>query len=56
MGKLHTHYDNLKVSRDAPEQVIKAAYKEEIVKWVKSNGEYEPLGEADPRNCWWDWD
>jgi curved DNA-binding protein CbpA len=27
MGKLHTHYDNLKVSRDAPEPVIKAAYK-----------------------------
>jgi curved DNA-binding protein CbpA len=27
MGKLHTHYDNLKVSRDAPSGVIKAAYK-----------------------------
>lgn len=27
MSKLHTHYDNLKVSRDAPEGVIKAAYK-----------------------------
>lgn len=27
MGKLHTHYDNLKVSRDAPIGVIKAAYK-----------------------------
>jgi hypothetical protein len=22
----------------------------EIFKWVKSNGEYEPMGEADPRN------
>ena len=27
MTKLHTHYDNLKVSRDAPAGVIKAAYK-----------------------------
>jgi curved DNA-binding protein CbpA len=27
MDKLHTHYDNLKVSRDAPAGVIKAAYK-----------------------------
>jgi hypothetical protein len=30
--------------------------KEEILKWIKSCGEYEPMGEADPRNCWWDWD
>jgi hypothetical protein len=28
----------------------------EIFKWINSNGEYEPMGEADPRNCWWDWD
>lgn len=27
MTKLHTHYDNLKVSRDAPAGVIKAAYR-----------------------------
>lgn len=27
MGKLHTHYDNLKVTRDAPPEVIRAAYK-----------------------------
>jgi DnaJ-class molecular chaperone len=27
MNKLHTHYDNLKVARDAPPEVIKAAYK-----------------------------
>jgi curved DNA-binding protein CbpA len=27
MSKLHTHYENLKVSRDAPAGVIKAAYK-----------------------------
>jgi cell division septation protein DedD len=27
MQKIHTHYDNLKVSRDAPASVIKAAYR-----------------------------
>ncbi|MGV3653845.1 MAG: J domain-containing protein [Noviherbaspirillum sp.] len=27
MPHIHTHYDNLKVSRDAPPEVIRAAYK-----------------------------
>jgi hypothetical protein len=27
MGKIHTHYDNLKVARAAPQEVIRAAYK-----------------------------
>lgn len=27
MKKVHTHYDNLKVTRDAPPEVIRAAYK-----------------------------
>ncbi|CAN7670402.1 J domain-containing protein [Pseudoduganella sp. LjRoot289] len=27
MGKIHTHYDNLKVARMAPQEVIRAAYK-----------------------------
>ena len=27
MKKIRTHYDNLKVSRDAPDEVISAAYK-----------------------------
>lgn len=27
MKKVHTHYDNLKIARDAPPEVIKAAYK-----------------------------
>src|SRR3954466_13594277 len=27
MAKIHTHYDNLKVSRMAPQEVIRAAYK-----------------------------
>lgn len=27
MAKIHTHYDNLKVSRGAPQEVVRAAYK-----------------------------
>ena len=27
MAKFRTHYDNLKVSRNAPQEVIKAAYR-----------------------------
>lgn len=27
MEKIHTHYDNLKVARNAPPEVIKAAYR-----------------------------
>ncbi|WP_414691347.1 J domain-containing protein [Noviherbaspirillum sp.] len=27
MARVHTHYDNLKVARDAPPEVIRAAYK-----------------------------
>ncbi len=27
MGKIHTHYDNLKVARGAPQEVVRAAYK-----------------------------
>src|SRR5687768_1870599 len=27
MAKVHTHYDNLKVARNAPPEVIRAAYK-----------------------------
>lgn len=27
MAQIHTHYDNLKVARDAPPEVIRAAYK-----------------------------
>ena len=27
MKKIHTHYDNLKVTRDAPTEVIRAAYR-----------------------------
>lgn len=27
MARVHTHYDNLKVARDAPPEIIRAAYK-----------------------------
>ena len=27
MVKMHTHYDNLKVARMAPQEVVRAAYK-----------------------------
>lgn len=27
MNYVHTHFDNLKISRDAPEEVIRATYK-----------------------------
>lgn len=27
MARIHTHYDNLKVARDAPPEIIRAAYK-----------------------------
>lgn len=33
MPKIHTHYDNLKVSRTAPPEVIKAAYKSLVQKY-----------------------
>lgn len=33
MSKIHTYYDNLKVSRNAPSEVIRAAYKSLAVKY-----------------------
>ena len=29
--------------------------KTEIIRYFKRGDEYEPMTEADPRNCWWDW-
>jgi hypothetical protein len=29
--------------------------KQEMLKWLKANGEYEPMFEENPRDCWWDW-
>lgn len=33
MAQIHTHYDNLKVARNAPQEVIRAAYKVLSQKW-----------------------
>ena len=33
MAKIRTHYDNLKVARDAPIEVIRAAYKSLCMKY-----------------------
>jgi len=33
MAKIRTHYDNLKVARDAPIEVIRAAYKSLCIKY-----------------------
>lgn len=43
MTPLHTHYDNLKVSRDAPQEVIRASYKALAQKYHpdKNNGDPE---------------
>ena len=43
MTRLHTHYDNLKVSRDAPQEVIRASYKALAQKYHpdKNNGDPE---------------
>jgi hypothetical protein len=29
--------------------------KEEMLKWVRADGEYEPIFEENPRRCAWDW-
>lgn len=29
--------------------------KQELIKWFKSGGEHEPMCEANPRSCLWDW-
>lgn len=29
--------------------------KQELAKWLKAAGEYEPMFEENPRDCWWDW-
>lgn len=33
----------------------RAINRQEIIKWIKTGGEYEPMCEADPRSCLWDW-
>jgi hypothetical protein len=29
--------------------------KKELIQWFKSGGEHEPMCEANPRSCQWDW-
>lgn len=29
--------------------------KQEFNRWRQYDGEYEPMFEANPRDCWWDW-
>lgn len=29
--------------------------KKQLIKWFKSGGEHEPMCEANPRSCLWDW-
>jgi curved DNA-binding protein CbpA len=42
MSKLHTHYDNLKISRTAPPEVIKAAYKSLVQKYHPDRNANDP--------------
>lgn len=70
MKKFRTHYDNLKVSRDAPEYIIRAAYKTLIKKYhpdknpgdsraarilVIINNSYEVLSDPEKRREHDDW-
>ena len=42
------------VYREARMRQNRSINKEEIIKWIKDD-EYEPLTEANPRSCLWDW-
>jgi curved DNA-binding protein CbpA len=46
MSKLRTHYDNLKVSRDAPIEVIQAAYRSLARKYHPDTNGNHPKSEA----------
>lgn len=46
MPKFRTHYDNLKVSRDAPSEVIQAAYRSLARKYHPDRNGSRPEGEA----------
>lgn len=46
MPKFRTHYDNLKVSRDAPIEVIQAAYRSLARKYHPDKNGSDPKGEA----------
>jgi DnaJ-class molecular chaperone len=42
MPQIHTHYDNLKVARDAPPEVIRAAYKTLSQKFHPDRNPHKP--------------
>src|SRR5882724_2389355 len=42
MEKVHSHYENLKVSRDAPIEVIRAAYKSLSLKYHPDRNQGSP--------------
>jgi len=42
MPKIHTHYDNLKISRTAPPEVVKAAYKTLVQKYHPDRNQDNP--------------
>ena len=46
MSKFRTHYDNLKVSRDAPIEVIQAAYRSLARKYHPDRNASSPKNEA----------
>lgn len=47
MQRIHTHYDTLKVSRDAPDEVIRSAYRALARKYhPDSNPEFEEAVKA----------
>ena len=46
MAKIRTHYDNLKVSKDAPIEVIQAAYRSLARKYHPDRNGSTPEGEA----------
>lgn len=70
MPRVHTHYDNLKVSKDAPIEVIRAAYKSLAAKYHPDhhsgsensakimriiNASYEVLSDPDKRRAHDEW-
>ncbi len=41
--------------RNARMRENRSINKQELVRWMKNPENYEPLFEANPRSCWWDW-
>lgn len=41
--------------RNARMRENRSINKQELVRWMKNPDGYEPMFEANPRSCWWDW-